>query len=317
LPDLISVTTAGPELLSLSLHIMLTADLIILWIDHHCYFRKYFSFEFVRPLDFNKKWILVTGASSGLGYEMAYQLAHQHKANLIIAARRADKLNQLKADLEQQANVQVKVIVADLSVPADVERLIHESLEGQQLYAAILNAGITYFGPHTELSQSEFENILQTNVTSVVRITSELVKHFEKSGAESGIMIISSMASLFPVPYQAAYSGTKSFLMSFFNALAHEIKNTALSLTVFVPGGIATEMTADEKFNDLKSWLMPVDLAAKEGIYALQHRKYNYIPGLLNRVGNRFMKLLPKKFIIAILAKTYHRALMKLETPEK
>jgi short-subunit dehydrogenase len=271
----------------------------------------------VRVLDFNKKWVLITGASSGLGYEMAYQLAHHHHANLIIAARRADKLNQLKADLERNANIEVKVIVADVSVPEDVERLITESLNGQELYAAVLNAGITHFGPHADLSQYEFERLVQTNVISVVRITGELVKHFEKSGSEAGIMIVSSMAGIFPVPYQAAYSGTKSFLIGFANALAHEIKSRALSLTIFAPGGIVTEMTATEQFNDLQGWLMPVNQAAKEGIYALKSRKFNYVPGALNRVGNVFMKLLPKKLIIGILARTYQRSLLKVNSAVK
>jgi len=268
----------------------------------------------VKPLDFNNKWVLVTGASSGLGYAMAQQLAHQHKANLIITARRAQKLEQLKAELESQAGVQVKIIVADISVPADVDRLIAGCLEGPPLYAAILNAGVTYFGPHVNLPAAEFEGILQTNVISVVQLTSALVKHFEQSGEEGGIMVVSSMAALFPVPYQAIYSGTKAFIMGFVNALSHELTNNKLSLTVYAPGGIATEMTEGEKFNDLKGWLMPVNQAAKEGIQALQQRKFNHIPGLLNRVGNSFMKLMPKKFIIGQLGKTYRKSLAKIES---
>lgn len=271
----------------------------------------------MKALDFNNKWILITGASSGLGHEMAYQLAHYHKANLIIAARRADKLNQLKIDLEQQAGIQVKVIVADLSSPSDIDRLIDESIKEQELYCAILNAGITYFGKHTDLSQNRFDTLLQTNVKSVVHITSELVKHFEKTGKEGGVMVVSSMAALFPVPYQAVYSGTKAFVMNFVNALALEIKNSKFSLTVFVPGGIVTEMTEGEKFADLKKWLMPVDQAAKEAIFALRCRKFNYIPGTLNKVGNKFMRLLPRKFIIKQLAKTYLRSLLKLNSGDK
>ena len=266
----------------------------------------------MRSLDFKNKWVLITGASSGLGHEMACQLAYGHKANLILSARRADKLNQLKAELEEKAGIRVKVVVADISVPADVEKLLSESLKGQPLYGAILNAGVTYFGAHADLGQHEFENMLQTNVTSVVRLTSELVKHFEQSASPGGIMLISSMAALFPAPYQAAYSGSKAFIMGFINALSLEIKNPDLSLTVFLPGGIATEMTAGEKFNDLKKWLMPVNQAAKEAIYAFQHRKFNYIPGFSNRIGSRFMKLLPKKLIIAILARSYRASLDKL-----
>lgn len=263
-------------------------------------------------LNFFNKWILVTGASSGLGYEIARQFAVVHQANLIITARRADKLNGLKTELEQ-AGVQVKVIVADISVPEDVERLIQESLTGQELYAAVLNAGVTYFGPHAEISAAETAGLVQTNVVSVVRMTSEFVKYFEQSGRESGLMIVSSMAAIFPVPYQALYSGTKAFIMNFVNALVYELKNPAFSLTVYAPGGIATEMTGGEKFNDLQGWLMPVQQAAKEGIHALQHRKYNFIPGLINRVGNRLMKFLPKKFIVGQMGNTYRKSLAKLE----
>jgi short-subunit dehydrogenase len=265
----------------------------------------------VKALDFTNKWVLITGASSGLGYEMAYQLAHVHKANLIIVARRGDKLNQLKLELEQQAGIEVKVIAADLSSPSDIDRLIEKSIKDQELYCAILNAGITYFGKHADLPQDQFEALLQTNVKSVVRICSELVYYFERSGKEGGIMVVSSMAALFPVPYQAVYSGTKAFVMNFVNALALEIENPKLSLTVYAPGGIATEMTSGDKFNDLGKWLMPVKQAAQEGIYALKFRKFNYIPGSLNRVGNRFMKLLSRRFIIRQLAKTYLKSLMK------
>jgi short-subunit dehydrogenase len=267
----------------------------------------------VKALDFNKKWILVTGASSGLGFEMARQLAYKHQANLIITARRADKLNQLKTELEGQAGVQVKTVVADMSVSADVDRLIAESLSGQQLYAAILNAGVTFFGNHLELTEAEFDRMLQTNVRSVVRITTELVRHFESVKQEGGLMVVSSMAALFPVPYQAIYSGTKGFIMNFINALVLEIKNSNFSLTVYAPGGIATEMTEGEKFNDLKGWLMPVSQAATEGLYALQHRKYNHIPGLLNRIGSSFMRIMPKRFIVGQLGRTYAKALAKLK----
>lgn len=266
----------------------------------------------MNKLNFKNKWVLVTGASSGLGYELAYQLAHHHKANLIIAARRADKLNQLKVELEQDAGVRVKVVVADLSSTDDIDRLINESIHGQELYGAILNAGITYFGEHAEITQVEFNSILQTNVKSVVHLTSELVRHFEESKQEGGIMVVSSMAAIFPTPYQAVYSGTKAFVMSFVNALSLEIKNPKLSLTVYAPGGIATEMTNGEKFSDLKKWLMPVNQAAKEGIYALRCRKFIHIPGTLNRVGTRFMRLLPKQFMVRQMAKTYLKSLRKL-----
>ena len=144
-------------------------------------------------------------------------------------------------------------------------------------------------------------------------MTNRLVEHFETTGNEGGMLIVSSMAAIFPVPYQAAYSGTKSFILSFATALAHELKNPGFSLSVYTPGGIVTEMTAGENFNDLQGWLMPVKQAAKEGINAFQNRKINHIPGLLNRVGGFFMKLLPKKFVAGKMSNVYEKALAKAE----
>lgn len=269
--------------------------------------------HYMKRLQLHNQWVLVTGASSGLGQEMARQLAHIHKANLIIVARRQEKLEQLKTELEQSAGIQVKVIAADLSVLADVDRVIAQSLEGGQLYAAILNAGLTYFGRHTELPWERFESMLQTNVVGVLRLTSALVKHFETSGKEGGVMIVSSMAALYPVPYQAAYSATKAFLLSFGNALSHELRNKRFSVTVYAPAGIATEMTGGEAFSGLQSWLMPVSQAAGEGLQALIKRKYSHIPGRLNRLGSLFMHLLPKKFVAGRMSKIYYKSLLQSE----
>ncbi len=264
-------------------------------------------------LQFKNKWVLVTGASSGLGEEMARQLAYQHRANLILLARRKDRLEVLKAELEKEANVVVKIIVADLSKLEDVDRAIDQILGNGQLYGAILNAGVTYFGRHADLSWEQFETMLQTNVISVVRMTNRLVDYFETTGHEGGVLIVSSMAAIFPVSYQSAYSATKAFIMSFARALMHEVRNPSFSLTVYAPGGIVTEMTAGENFHDLQGWLMSVKQAAQEGIYAFKSRKSTHIPGVMNRIGSFFLRLLPQKTITARMAKIYERALTKSE----
>ena len=266
-----------------------------------------------KPLDFNQKWILITGASSGLGREMARQLAHQHKANLIVVARRKAKLEALKQELERDAQVQVKVMTADLSIPEQVDQVVNQSIADGQLYGVILNAGTTYFGPQKELPWEQFETIMQTNIMGLVRMINPLVNHFEQANKSGGILIVSSMAAFSPVPYQAAYSATKAFLSNFANALYHELKNPNFSITVFEPGGIETEMTEDKKFNDLRAWLMPVEQAAKEGIHAFQQRKYRYVPGMTNRVGAYLMGLLPGKVIAGKMAKVYSKALSKAD----
>ncbi len=260
-------------------------------------------------LQFKNKWVLVTGASSGLGAEIARQLATKHGANLILLARRKEKLEQLKSELETDTGVAIKILIADMSKPNQVDQAIDQVLTEGNLYAAVLNAAVTYFGPQRELSWGDYETMLQTNVNAVVRMTNRLVEHFESSGKEGGLMIVSSMAAMIPIPYQAVYSGTKSFILGFATALRHELKNTNFSITVFTPGGIQTEMTGGEKFNNLRNWLAPVAEVANDSLKALQQRKLTYIPGFSNRIGNLIFKLMGRKFVLNQMARIYRKSL--------
>src|SRR5512146_107114 len=145
----------------------------------------------MNPMELRGRWVLVTGASSGLGREMAKILAVTYGANLLIAARREDRLLELKAELEKSAGVKVEVCVADLAKLEDVDRLIDVATRGRQLYGAILNAGVTHFGPYAELSWDSFRTMLDTNVTATVRMATAFVPALEAQGG--GLMIVSSM----------------------------------------------------------------------------------------------------------------------------
>src|SRR5438128_772703 len=120
----------------------------------------------MKPMDFRERWLLVTGASSGLGREMAKILAAEHGANLIVVARRQERLDSLKEEIAKVSSAQVVTIRADLSLLADTDRVLEEAA-GYPLYGAVLNAGVTHFGPHGELGWDAFRQMLDTNVTSV------------------------------------------------------------------------------------------------------------------------------------------------------
>src|SRR3954451_16376704 len=125
----------------------------------------------MKSMDFRGKWVLVTGASSGLGKAMAEVLAKEHGAHVIPVARRKERLDALKRDLEAGGKVQVDPIAADLSKVEDVDRVLEHAKNGRQIYAAVLNAGVTHFGNYHELGWSDFEAMLSTNVSSIVRMT--------------------------------------------------------------------------------------------------------------------------------------------------
>ncbi|HLV21425.1 MAG TPA: SDR family NAD(P)-dependent oxidoreductase [Polyangiaceae bacterium] len=260
-------------------------------------------------MHFRSRWVLVTGASSGLGREIARSLATEHGANLVLVARREERLRELEAELEAKANVDVVTICADLSNLEHVERVYHEATQGRQIYGVVLNAGVTHFGQHHELSWPDFQKMLNTNVTGVVRLTSLFLPHLEQQAAGCGILLVSSMAGLTPVPYQTAYSATKAFLLNYGRCLYHELNGQGVSVTTFVPGGIFTEMTQGERFVPLRGWLMPVDRCAREAVRAFQNRSYMHLPGLSMRLGTWLMRFLPQRFLTSRVAATYRGAL--------
>ena len=262
-----------------------------------------------KTMDFRGRWVLVTGASAGLGREFARQLAVEHGANLLVLARRGERLDALRAELEQSAGVKIVPLVADLSRADDVERALAEILSGPPLYAAILNAAVTHFGPQEELGAASFEAMLSTNVTSVVKFATALIPRIVNDQPGGGILFVSSMAGLEPVPYQSAYSGTKAFMIHFACALWHELREKPISITTFAPGGIVTEMTAGESFAPLANWLMPAAECARDGLAAFRRRDYLYVSGFSNRIGVHLGRLLPRRLVTGLVARTYRRAL--------
>jgi short-subunit dehydrogenase len=261
-----------------------------------------------KKMDFRGRWVLVTGASAGLGREFARQLARDHGANLILLARRKERLDELQAELEP-CGVQVRSLVADLSKPADVEQVLGEILAGPPVYGVVLNAAVTYFGPQEKLDPRTFQTLLDTNVASVVRFASVLVPDILNRAASGGVLFVSSVAGLQPAPYQSVYSGSKAFMNHFAFGLWHELRGQDISVTTFAPGGIDTEMTALESFQPLAAWLMPAATAARLGLRAFQRRDYLYVPGFVNQLGALLTRILPRRFVTALIARAYRRAL--------
>ena len=264
----------------------------------------------MKPMNFRGRPVLVTGASSGLGREMARQLATQHGAHLILVARRGDRLDELKRELEAaDSSVRVHAIVADLSKLEEVDRVLSEVTSRHQVYAAILNAGITHFGAHDKLEWDAFRCMLDLNVTGVVRMATQLLAPLESR--EGGLMLVSSLTGIVTVPYQTAYSATKAFLLHYGWGLSHELAGRNVSITTYAPGGVDTEMTLGDHFGPLRRWLMPASQAAREGVEALRKRKPLHIPGVTYRWGTALVGMLPRGLTTKIVTAQYRRALEK------
>jgi len=265
----------------------------------------------MKEMKFDSRWVLVTGASSGLGKEMACQLARQYKANLILVARRSETLNLLKSALERDAGIKCRVIAADLSIPADVDRVYEEAIAEGDVYGVILNAGVTHFGRHLDLDWAGFQGLLATNVTSVIRLMSLFTPYLIKKKQGGGVMVVSSVASLLPVPYQSAYAGSKAFVTHFSQSLRQELRDEAVSITVFAPGGIDTAMTRDSKLRYFENtlFLQDVESCAGDALVAMRARRALYVPGVLNRIQLFFSRFVPRNLVAFIAQSAYRKAL--------
>jgi short-subunit dehydrogenase len=265
-------------------------------------------------MQFEGRWVLVTGASSGLGLEMARLLARDHRASLVLVARRADRLIALKRELETSYGVSAQVVVADLSSEDDVARVFREATAGKQLYAAILNAGVTYFGESVDLAWDECKRMLHTNIHAVTQLTQLCIPYLLERGEGGGLMLVASMAGLTPVPYQSVYSGTKAFVIALGQGLWHELKGKNVSITTFVPGGIATEMTdtagLSGYFGHGGPMIQRSEACARDALSAFERRKDIYVPGLFNQVGALAGKVLPRRLLVGLVASEYRKALV-------
>jgi short-subunit dehydrogenase/ABC-type lipoprotein export system ATPase subunit len=274
-------------------------------------------------MEFRGRHVLITGASSGLGLAMAKELARTHGAHLVLVARRRDRLEALREELEKSYGVQVAVIVADMTRAEDVERVFQEATAGRELYAAILNAGVTFFGHALEIPAGELEALIQTNVSSTVRLANAFARHLVERKNGGGVMLVSSVAGVSPLPYQAAYAASKAFLNSYGQALAEELRGSGVSISTFVPGGIDTEMMQKSGItsssSSLAAFLMPADRCARLAIEGFRARRVFFVPGplykltaLVSRVapqglvtwqaGNIYRGSLPKRGLAAMLS---------------
>jgi len=261
-----------------------------------------------KRLEFNGKWVLLTGASSGLGREIAKQLATRQGANLILVARRLDRLETLQAELKQLASIQCLIIKADLTKAEDQQRIFDLSTDHCRIDGVIFNAGITYFGSHSDISSALLQNILATNVESTVKLATLFIPYFLEKKHDSSMVFISSLAGLIPLAYQAVYSASKAFILSFAQSIYQELVNEPLSITVVAPGGLITEMTEKtglaNHFSGTRQMQLTSDCAS-EVIYAMTRRKYLYIPGFFNRFQYFMSHFLPRRLVGRLVASAY------------
>ncbi len=257
--------------------------------------------------------ILITGASSGIGLELARCFACEQFANdgarIILLARNTPALESLAAELRRDWKVEVMVLTADLSLPETPKRIFAE-LSAQKISVDVLvnNAGFGALGPFAELSLPRQLEMLQVNITALTELTGLFLPGMIQR-KRGGILNVASVAGFQPGPGMAVYYATKAFVLSFTEALAEELSGTSLTFSVLCPGPTETnfsQVARAQKARLFKARKMSAAAVARAGHRAFRKGKVIAVPGWSNKLLVFSGRLAPRG-VVRKIAKLYNR----------
>jgi len=254
------------------------------------------------------KWALVTGASAGIGRALAEELA-RGGTNLVLTARREDRLRKLAQELSANHRIQAEIFVANLTQTAAPEAIFQYTQEkGRVIDLLVNNAG---FGQYGALHLTETDRLLQmvqVNCTAVLHLTRLFVPAMvaRRSG---GILIVASTAAFQAVPYISTYAATKVFDLYLAEGLAEELQPHGIRVCALCPG------TTTSEFHEMaghpahsRGREQSAETVARNGLKALAAGKSYVISGLGNYLGAHGERLVPRRFVTRIAAKMFRPA---------
>jgi short-subunit dehydrogenase len=248
---------------------------------------------------------LVTGASAGLGRELARLFAADREA-LVLVARRRDRLDRLAGELRAAGAPAVHVVADDLAdpaAPARIEQAVTEA--GLEVDALVNNAGFGSNGAFVDLDRARELSMVQVNVTAVVDLTRRFLPGMVARG-RGRVLNLGSTAGFQPGPYMATYYATKAFVNSFTEAIAYELRGTGVTATVSCPGPTATEF--GEVAGNARSRLFALGAAdaagvAREAYRAMNAGKPRVIHGVSNAAASQLVRVGPRAAVVATVAR--------------
>lgn len=249
---------------------------------------------------------LVTGASGGIGLEIARRLAARGH-DLVIVARSTARLESLAEALRREHGVAVRAWPADLAERSAVDRLA-DALEAEGLAVDVLvnNAGFGLFGRHAETALDDEQRMIDVNVTSLTRLAKRLLPGMVARG-RGRILNLASTAAFQPGPYMAVYYATKAYVLSYSEALAEELDGTGVTVTALCPGPTASGFQDAAAMHDsalVKGRRLPgaAEVAAY-GVDALLSGRRVAVPGLANKVMAQSVRFTPRRWVTRLVAR--------------
>lgn len=253
------------------------------------------------------KWALVTGASAGIGAALAEELA-LGGTNLVLTARRKDRLDTLAQGLAANYKVRTEVFPSDLADPSAPEGLfVFTRKNGIEIDLLINNAGFGQYGEFPSVEKQRLLDMVQVNCSAVVHLT-HLFAQGMVARRRGDILILASTASFQAVPYISTYAATKAFDLLFAEGLAEELRPYGIRVCALCPGSTESEFHAVSGQEKFQGRMETAKKVAHTGLKALAAGKSYVISGLGNYLGAHGERLVPRRFVTRTAARMFKPA---------
>lgn len=251
----------------------------------------------MKPWQYRDRWALVTGASAGLGAEMADALARRG-TSLVLTARRTDRLEALAARLSAEHGVEVRTITADLALPGEAARVWAEASSPTPIDLLINNAGFGAQGSFHEVPLERHRTMLELNCGALLELSHLAIPGMRDRGF-GGIINLASIAAFQPVPLLASYAASKAFVLLLSEALWAENREHGIRVLALCPGRTPTEfqeVAGTGSVEDAFGYRTPAQVIAA-GLKAFEAGRSYEVPGGENLLATWVARALPRSFV--------------------
>lgn len=248
--------------------------------------------------------VLITGASGGLGRALAIEAARRGY-DLALTDMDAQSLATFRQGLQRQFDVRVTAEPCNITDAADVARMFASlKAQGIRLHMLCNVAGVDYEGGFMDMDCEQVLDIVRVNIEGSMRVLHGALRHRDKGGRFTVVMV-SSLASLYPIPLKATYAASKRFLLDFGTAISQELRGQNATILTLCPGGLPTTAGALQGINAQGFWgratTNSLTYVARKTLDRALRGKRLYIPGFVNRVFSVFGSLIPRELMARLL----------------
>ncbi|PTX56227.1 hypothetical protein C8N43_0880 [Litoreibacter ponti] len=253
-------------------------------------------------------YVLITGASEGIGKAIALRAA-QNDRNMILAARSEDKLNAL-ADEIKAKGLEAHVILSDLNEDGAAAKLWEQASAIGQIDVLVNNAGLGINGPFGDVDAEREDATMQVNMIALTQLMRLAVRDMKAAG-KGRILNVASTAAFLPGPHMSVYHASKSYVLSLSEAVAQELSGTDVSVTALCPGPTRTEFFDEADMNETRfikaDQMMSAKEVADQGWVGMNMGQRIVVPGAMNKISAFLPRILPRSLITWITAQLYKR----------